>query len=390
MIRPRVYGGDQRAGRGRHRLAHARETQPGQSASVYGDEGVSQISSVVEISKREARRMNTFRLRVKWFLALSCLTGMLAAVAIASAKTQLRVAYSSISGAAVVTWLAVDKGLFAKNDLDVELIYVAGSQAMQSLLGGTTPIGIQGIEPVFRVNAHGSDTVMVLGMVTKPPFSIIVRPEIKDYRELKGKPMGITRYGSSTDMLLRLSLEKWGFKPEVDVPILQMGGVPPILAGMESRKIFGGPLSLPTLARAKQQGYRELADVADLVPDYQVAGVVTRRAFIKQNPEAVRGFVKAIAEAMALFRNDPESVTKVMKERLKITDPLVIEETQKDYPRYMPKVPYPSRAGIAVIKAFLDRNDPAVRPLSIDNQIDNQIVRGLEQSGFFNNLYGAK
>jgi NitT/TauT family transport system substrate-binding protein len=308
----------------------------------------------------------------------------------ASKAVPLRVAYSSISGSAVVTWLAVDKGLFAKNNLDVELIYVAGSQAMQSLLSGTTPIGIQGIEPVFRVNAHGNDTVMLLGVVTKPPFSIIVRPEIKDYRELKGKPMGITRYGSSTDMLLRLSLEKWGFKPEVDVPILQMGGVPPILAGMESRKIVGGPLSLPTLARARQQGYRELADVADLVPDYQVAGVVTRRAFIKQNPEVVRGFVKAIAEAMALFRYDPESVQKVMKERLKIDDPLVIQETQKDYPRYMPKIPYPGRAGIAVIKTFLDKNEPAVRPLSIDAQIDNQIVRELEQSGFFDSLYRAK
>jgi ABC-type nitrate/sulfonate/bicarbonate transport system substrate-binding protein len=304
--------------------------------------------------------------------------------------TPLRTAYSSISGAAVVTWLAVDKGLFSKNNLDVELIYVAGSQAMQSLLSGTTPIGIQGIEPVFRVNAHGSDTVMILGMVTKPPFSVVVRPEIKDYRELKGKPMGITRYGSATDMLLRLSLEKWGFKPEVDVPILQMGGVPPILAGMQSRKIVGGPLSLPTLARAKQEGYRELADVADLVPDYQVAGVVTRRAFIKQNPEVVRGFIKSIAEAMALFRNDPESVRKVMKERLKINDPLVIEETHKDYPRYMPKVPYPSRAGIAVIKAFLDKNEPAVRSLSIEDQIDNQFVAELEQSGFFSSLYRTK
>jgi NitT/TauT family transport system substrate-binding protein len=304
--------------------------------------------------------------------------------------TPLRVAYSSISGAGVVTWLAVDKGLFSKNNLDVELIYVAGSQAMQSLLSGTTPIGIQGIEPVFRVNAHGNDTLMILGMVTRPPFSIMVRPEIKDYRELKGKPMGITRYGSATDMLLRLCLEKWGFKPEVDVPILQMGGVPPILAGMESRKIVGGPLSLPTLAKAKQQGYREVADVADLVPEYQVAGVVTRRAFIKQNPEAVRGFVKAIAEAMVLFRHDPESVSKVMKDRLKINDPLVIEETYRDYPRYMPKVPYPSRAGIAVIKAFLDKNEPAVRSLSIDDQIDNQFVRELEQSGFFNSLYRAK
>jgi hypothetical protein len=73
-----------------------------------------------------------------------------------------------------------------------------------------------------------------------------------------------------------------------------------------------------------------------------------------------------------------------MKERLKINDPLVIAETQKDYPRYMPKIPYPGRAGIEVIKAFLDKNEPAVRPLSIDDQIDNQFVHELEQSGFFN------
>ena len=302
----------------------------------------------------------------------------------------LRVAYSSISGSAIVPWIAVDKGLFAKYDLDVELIYVAGSQAMQSLLSGTTPIGIQGIEPVFRVNVHGGDTVMILGLVTKPPFSIIVRPEIKDFRELKGKPMGITRYGSSTDLLLRLTLEKWGFKPEADVPILQMGGVPPILAGMQSKRILGGPLSLPTLATAKREGYRELADVADLVPDYQVAGVVTRRSFVKQNTEAVRGFIKAIAEATATFKNDPGYVKKVMRERLKIDDPLVVEETQKNYPRYMPNVPYPTRPGIAVIKSFLERNEPALRQLSIDDQIDIQLVRELEQSGFFNSLYHAK
>jgi ABC-type nitrate/sulfonate/bicarbonate transport system substrate-binding protein len=300
-----------------------------------------------------------------------------------AANTPLRVAYSSISGSAIVPFIALDKGLFAKYGLDVELIYVAGSQAMQSLLSGTTPIGIQGIEPVFRVNAHGGDTVMILGLVTKPPFSIITRPEITDYRELKGKPMGVTRYGSSTDLLLRLTLDKWGLKPETDVPILQMGGVPPILAGMQSKKIFGGPLSLPTLARAKQEGFRELADIADLVPEYQVAGVVTRRAFIKQNPEVVRGFIKAIAEARSIFINDANYVKKIMRERLKIDDPAVVEETRKNYPRYMPAIPYPSRAGIAVIKAFLEKSEPALQKLSIDDQIDTQLVRELEESGFF-------
>jgi hypothetical protein len=76
-----------------------------------------------------------------------------------------------------------------------------------------------------------------------------------------------------------------------------------------------------------------------------------------------------------------------MKERLKISDPLIIQETQKDYPRYMPKIPYPGQAGIAVIKAFLDKNEPAVRPLSVYDQIDDQFIRELEQSGFFSRLY---
>jgi hypothetical protein len=79
-----------------------------------------------------------------------------------------------------------------------------------------------------------------------------------------------------------------------------------------------------------------------------------------------------------------------MKNRLKIDDALVIEETQKDYPRYMPNIPYPSKAGIAVIKTFLEKNEPALRQLSIDDQIDNQFVRELEQSGFFSTPNRAK
>lgn len=308
----------------------------------------------------------------------------------AVAKTQLRVAYSSISGSAVIPWIAVDKGLFAKYDLDVELIYVAGSPAMQSLLGGTTQLGIQGIEPVMRVNAQGSDTVMIAGLVTKPPFSMIVRPEIREPKDLRGRAMGVTRYGSTTDLLLRLTLDKWGLKPETDVPIIQMGGVPPILSGMQSKKIFGGPISLPTLALAKQEGFRELVDLAEVIPDYQAAGVVTRRSFIQKNPEVVRNFVRAMGEAIAIFKTDLEFSKKIVKERLKIDNPLVAEETQRTYVNYVPRVPYPNRAGIALAKSFIEKTEVNVRPLAVDDQLDASIVRGLEQSGFFNSLYFGK
>ncbi len=330
--------------------------------------------------------MSLFRF-VSILIAVFCSAPSLAA---SKAPTQLRVAYSSVSGSAVIPWIAVDKGIFAKYDLDVELIYVAGSPAMQSLLGGTTQLGIQGIEPVMRVNAQGSDAVMIVGLVTKPPFSIIVRPEIREPKDLKGKAMGVTRFGSTTDALLRLALDKWGLRPEVDVPIIQMGGVPPILSGMQSKKIYGGPISLPTLAVAKQEGFRELVDLADVIPDYQAACVVTRKFFLRQNPEISRNFVRAISEAIAVFKNDPAYSKKIIKNRLKIDDILVQEETQRTYHNYVPRVPYPNRAGIALIKTFLEKSEPALRPLSVDEQIDGSLVRGIEQSGFFNGLYPVK
>ncbi len=324
---------------------------------------------------------------VSSLIAILLSTPLLAAT---KSATQLRVAYSSISGSAVIPWIAVDKGIFAKYDLDVELIYVAGSPAMQSLLGGTTQLSIQGIEPVMRVNAQGGDTVMIVGLVTKPPFSIIVRPEIREPKDLKGRAMGVTRFGSVTDALLRLALDKWGLRPETDVPIIQMGGVPPILSGMQSKKIFGGPISLPTLAVAKQEGFRELVDLGDLIPDYQSAGVVTRKSFLRQNPEIARNFVRAMGEAIAVFKTDVAFSKKVIKDRLKIDDVLVQEETQRTYLNYVPRVPYPNRAGIALIKTFLEKSEPQLRPLSVDDQIDGAIVRGLEQSGFFAGLYPAK
>jgi ABC-type nitrate/sulfonate/bicarbonate transport system substrate-binding protein len=202
--------------------------------------------------------------------------------------------------------------------------------------------------------------------------------------------MGVTRFGSVTDALLRLALDKWGLRPETDVPIIQMGGVPPILSGMQSKKIFGGPISLPTLAVAKQEGFRELVDLGDLIPDYQSAGVVTRKAFLRQNPDVARNFVRAMGEAIAVFKTDVTFSKKVIKDRLKIDDVLVQEETQRTYLNYVPRVPYPTRAGIALIKTFLEKSEPQLRPLSVDDQIDGSIVRGLEQSGFFNALYAAK
>ncbi len=222
---------------------------------------------------------------------------------------RLRPAYRSawrtarFQESAIVTWLAVDRGLFAKNNLDVELIYVAGSQAMQSLLSGTTPIGIQGIEPVFRVNAHGSDTVMILGIGDQAALFDHRAPRDQETTaSSRASP-----WASLATVRRRICFSACHWKsgdssPRLTCRFYKWAGCRRSWPEWNRERSSAGHFRCLLWRRAKREGYRELADVADLVPDYQVAGVVTRRTFIKQNTEVVRGFVKAIAEAMATIQ----------------------------------------------------------------------------------------
>lgn len=327
----------------------------------------------------------------KRLLGLLAAGVILAAVLPARAATSVKVAYSSIAGVTAVPWIAVEKGFFRKYGLDVELVYIAGqSQVTQSLLGGTTPVVLQGIESVIRANSQGADLVMVAGIVNTVPFSIVVRPEIHKPADLKGRAMGVTRYGSSTDFVLRFALDKWGLKPNEDVPILQMGGVPPILAGMQAGKIYGGPLSLPTLAKARQAGFRELVDLSQVIPDYQTTGVVTRRSYVRDHENVIRGILKGITEAIAVFKNDPVYTEKIMREKLRFQDPLILQETWKGYSRYISKVIYPTRAGIDLVKKKLEAKNPEVRQLSFEDLVDVRYVREMEKSGFIDSLYRSR
>src|SRR4029434_4061813 len=84
-------------------------------------------------------------------------------------------------------------------------------------------------------------------MVNMPAFYIVVHPEIKSIQDLRGRPVGITRFGSSTDFTMRYILRKAGLDPDKDVPLLQLGGQPELAAAIETRRIFAAPMTPPAL-----------------------------------------------------------------------------------------------------------------------------------------------
>ncbi len=328
--------------------------------------------------------------RIKSYLGVILIFAAVWPVALGAQTTKLKVAYPTTIGAMSVLWVTKEARLFEKNGLAVELIYIAGSTTVaQAMLAKEIPISEIAIPAVIQADLGGADMVMLAGPNTKPGQKIMARPEIKTPEALKGKKVGISRFGTSDDFLLRYALTQWNLRPDRDVPIIQLGGSPEILAGLASGTVDAGLLSSPLHLRAAKMGSVLLADLSAIGIDYQGAGLVTTRSFVRDNPETIRRYVRAYVEGLHRFKTDKAFSLKVLAKYTRINEPEVLEETYQHYAiRVMPKVPYPTTKGIQTVLDEIGTRNPKAKTLQPANFIDVTFLKELEQSGFIKNLYG--
>lgn len=306
------------------------------------------------------------------------------------AQTKLKVAYPTVVGAMSVLWETKEARLFDKQGLDVELIYIAGSSTVvQSMLAKEIPISEIAIPAVVQANLAGADMVMLAGPNHKPGQKIMVKPEIKAVEALKGKKIGISRFGTSDDFLLRYALNQWNLRADRDVALIQLGGSPEILAGLSSGTVDAGLLSSPLHLRAVKLGFSLLADLSNSGIDYQGAGVVTTRSFVRENSDVVRRYVRAYVEGLHRLKTDKSFSLKVLAKYTRVAEPEALEETYQHYAiKVMPRVPYPTTKGIQTVLDEIGTRNAKAKALTPSSLIDVSFLTELEQSGFIKSLYG--
>lgn len=301
----------------------------------------------------------------------------------AAAERSLPVAYAAISGSHVALWVAKEAGLFDQHGLPVDLIYLGGGQATKVLLAGTSPIiAISGPAPVTAA-VQGADIVITSCVLNTFIFSIMSRPEIEKPEGLRGKKIGVSRFGAATDFALRYALRKWGMDPGRDVTILQIGGVPEILGAIEARSIDAGVLASPSTLRAKKAGLRELVDMGTLGIDYPGSCLVTTRRFLKESRQTVKEFLKAFLEGVQKTLTDQAFASRVIRKYTKVTDPEVIAVTYQDFVRYLRPIPRATTTGVKLILDQLSVNEPKALGIKPDSVIDSSLLQELEREGFF-------
>jgi NitT/TauT family transport system substrate-binding protein len=158
-----------------------------------------------------------------------------------SAAAPVRVAYSAISGAMGPLWVAHDMGIFNRHGLEVQLLYIGGGSVVtQALLGGDVQFVRLGANAVVQASLRGADLKMIANTINRLVFKLMSKPEVKSAADLKGKTIGVTRLGGSTDFALDLALKKWGLRRGTDVAVLQTGGMPQLLGAIKAGRLTRG------------------------------------------------------------------------------------------------------------------------------------------------------
>lgn len=303
---------------------------------------------------------------------------------------RIAVAFSAISATQCALWITKEAGLFEKRGLSVDLVFVSsGSRVAQAVMANEFPVAFVG-GTIVNADLAGGDIVVVGGVVNVPSFYLIVHPSIKRPEDLKGKAVGITRYASSTDFTLRYLLRKWGMEPDRDVKIIQMGGQPEILAGMQSGVVRGGNLSSPTEHKARKAGFTVLQDLGKIGMAYPVVSIVSTRSYIKKDPATVKNFLMAYTEGIQKLWKDKEFAMKIIGKYTRTEDREVLLAAYDYATNFIEKIPNLPVKGIETILADTAERDARAKGRKAEEFIDASFFNELERSGFFKPFVSGK
>lgn len=300
-------------------------------------------------------------------------------------RPKLHVVYPAISGINTALWTAAEANSFGKHGLDVTLVYIPSApQVVRVMLSGDSQISLTGGAPVVNANLSGSDLVLIGGVANVPAFYLMALPDIKSIEELRGKTVGVTRFGSSTDFTMRYILQKHGLQPEKDVTLLQIGGMPELAAAISKRLIVAAPFSSPTNLRAKNAGARILIDMAKAGVSFPHTGIATTRSYIRSHRDVVLNFLRGYSEGIEKMITDKAFVKNVLRKYTRENDDEIIETTYQYALDYVARPPYPTREGIA--ETLRQSNHPKAKTANADDFIDMSLVKELDDSGLFKEI----
>jgi NitT/TauT family transport system substrate-binding protein len=206
--------------------------------------------------------------------------------------------------------------------------------------------------------------------------------------DLKGKTLGVSRFGSLTDIGLRKALNEFGLDPALDIKMIQTGGVPEILQFMQQGVVKGGVISSPTLERAKELGYKEFLNLGETKYRYPSTVLVTTDSFIKSRPQTLNRFLKATLEGLKYSKANPDFSVRVLSKYTRNADTKLLDSAfTSTLLAYVRAVPTVTNGEMESVLEAIGSQNPKAKSADPKQFYDLAPLEQLSREGFIKEIH---
>ena len=249
------------------------------------------------------------------------------AAAFSGPPVSLKVSYSNVIADNLPEWMALDGGFFKQNGLDVQLDNIVSSTGIPALLSGQVQVAQLGGSETLSAAAGGGDLVIIGIIGPVYPFVFMAPASITAIDQIKGKKIGVSNMGSSSDIATRVMLRQVNLDPEKDVTIVAVGSLENRVAALVNGAIDGGLAQPPDQLVLEDKGFHVIYDLAaQKLPSVGTA-VVVQRSWLNANHDVAQRYMDSIVQSIAKSRQDKEQTLKVLQKYLKNDDPRALGVT---------------------------------------------------------------
>jgi len=305
---------------------------------------------------------------------------------ISVAADRARIGYTSPGPQHGILWVGDVSGIFKKNNLDLEIIYMPGNISIASLLSGEIQFGQMTGALMSPARLQGADPVMLVSIQELLDDRMVVRPNIKTPEDLRGKRIAISRFGAASHMRVINILPRFGLT-EKDVTFLQIGDTPARIVALAGNAVDASSFSPPDHLAAAQTGMRILFNMADFNIFYQGTGLVTTQRNTTKNRDVVRRMVKSYVEAIHVVSTNPEQTKRAFVKYRKTKDEKQLEDAYQTLRETVKPKPYPNLEAFKTIFKDVSDRIPAAKTANPKEFVDISFLEELDKSGYIDGLY---
>ncbi len=333
-------------------------------------------------------RSSFHRLQIHFAPAVLIVVAMCAAASNLFAADKLVGLHSAQVMSQSMPWIAQESGLFKKYDLDFRLVFISSSPvATAATLSGDAEIAVTGAIGNVRAIVQGNtDLVFIGGVKNLMTHNIMGKPEIKRPEDLKGKKIGVGRFGSNTHYFVIQALRRFGMDAAKDIQAIPTGGGPETLAALVGGRVDAGALVAPGDAGAVSQGFRYVINGPELRIPYAATTFVTLRSLIAKRDPVIGRFMRVMAEAAKILHTDKNFVYKILGKYMRITDTKILDSA---YQSEIPALERRLEIHESALQASLDEiapTDPRAKVVKPQDFVDRRYLIEMEKSGLFAQL----